>query len=225
MVSKMGGVDRASRNAAIYSKMLMIGQLRYRPTMFRDHSFINEGGGGGVHTVEGGQVKFYPYVHVKTKVLRPIALSISKEGLKNNTEIYVIGDFNIDLKDKAAPSTKELPFTTGINSLLPMIHKITRFSCREGVVRETCIDNIFTNSELITEAKTQDLKISDYLAVFVRRKKARLVHKAISFTGRSYWNVIKGDFQRTVLDSDWEDFYSSRDPNTCWEIMENIIRA
>ena len=93
------------------------------------------GGGGGVQTVEGGQVKFYLYVHVETKVLKPIALSISKEGLKNNTEIYVMGDFNIDLKDKAAPSTKELRFASGINSLLPMIHETTRFSCREGVVR------------------------------------------------------------------------------------------
>ena len=136
-----------------------------------------------------------------------------------------MGDFNINLKSKSSPDTKELLFTTGLNGLTPMIKQTTRCSCRAGQVRETCIDNIFTNSSLIAESKVLDLNISDHLAVFVRRKKARIFSHKITFTGRSYKNFIKEDFQEALLGKDWDNFYNSMDPGECWDILEKTIRG
>ena len=151
--------------------------------------------------------------------------TINKAGLKSNAEIYLLGDFNIDLKNKKAPATKELLFTTALHGLLPKITTVTRHSSRRGNTAETCIDNIFTNSDLIAEAKTLNLNISDHLAIFVRRKKARLVYKKVAFIGRSYRNFVKEDFQNELIGSDWNEFYEQRDPNKCWQTMEGKIRS
>ena len=150
--------------------------------------------------------------------------SLAKANLKSNAEIFLMGDLNIDLKNKNDPATKELMFTMGLNGLSPKITETTRRSSREGVIRESCIDHIFTNSLLIVESSVLDLNISDHMAVYIRRKKLRLVSKKIAFTGRSYRRFVKEDFQGLLLDHDWDTFYNSSDPNDCWNILENVIR-
>ena len=150
--------------------------------------------------------------------------SIAKANLKSNTEIYLMGDFNIDLLIKTSPAAKELLFTTGSNGLFPKVQEATRFSSRNGTPKKTCIDQIFTNSSLIVESKTLNLNISDHLAVYVRRKKVRTLIRKVSFTGRSYKNFIKEDFQEALIETDWEEFYASGDPNKCWDLMEGAIR-
>ena len=151
--------------------------------------------------------------------------SITKACLKNNTEIFLMGDFNIDLKVNSSPETKELLFTTGLNGLIPKIIGTTRRSNRAGNIKESCIDNIFTNSPFIAESKVLDLNISDHLAVYVRRKKARIIPKKIKFTGRSYKNFVKEDFQEALLDLNWDDFYNATDPGECWNMLESAIRG
>ena len=150
--------------------------------------------------------------------------SIAKAGMKENTEIFLMGDLNIDLKDKSSPSTKELLFTTGSNGLSPKISETTRHSCRNGVSKDSCIDHIFSNSTFIVESKVLDLNISDHSAVYVRRKKPRTFHKKIGFTGRSYRFFDKEDFQWSLIDANWEAFYQSKDPNECWDLIEEKIR-
>ena len=150
--------------------------------------------------------------------------SLAKANLKSNAEIFLMGDFNINLKSKSSPETKELLFTTGVNGLTPMIKETTRCSHRAGQMRETCIDNIFTNSSLIAESKVLDLNISDHLAVFVLRKKARVFSQKVSFIGRSYKNFVKEDFQEALIDLNWDNFYASADPRECWDILEKAIR-
>ena len=67
--------------------------------------------------------------------------------------------------------------------------------------------------------------VSDHLAVYVRRKKKRVHSKNIKFIGRSYTNFVREDFQEQLIDASWQNFYASRDPNECWDIMENIFRV
>ena len=40
--------------------------------------------------------------------------SIKEANLKNNAEIFLLGDFNIDLADKLSPQARELSFTLDI---------------------------------------------------------------------------------------------------------------
>ena len=159
------------------------------------------------------------------KACKIINDSITSARLRCNTEVFLMGDFNIDLKIKNSPETRELLFTTGLNGLVPRISDTTRHSCRDGNIRETCIHSIFTNSSLIAESKVMDLNISDHLAVYVRRKKTRIKPKKINFTGRSYKNFVKEDFQEALLDLNWDEFYDATDPGECWMFMENAIRT
>ena len=151
--------------------------------------------------------------------------ALAQANLKNNTEIYLMGDINIDLKDKKSTSTKELMFMTGVNGLSPQITATTRFSCREGVCKESCIDHTFTNSMIMADSGTLDLNLSDHLAVYVRRKKARVFSKKVTFTGRSYRFFVKEDFQEALINADWERFYSSEDSALCWDILQNTIET
>ena len=151
--------------------------------------------------------------------------ALAKANLKSNAEVVLLGDINIDLKDKLSPATKELLFTTGSNGLVPKITNTTRHSCRDGIVRDTCIDHIYTNSMFIAEARTLDLNVSDHLAVLIRRKKIRVKSKKTTFVGRSYVNYVKEDFQEQLIGTDWHTFYSLKDPNECWVELERIIRV
>ena len=153
-----------------------------------------------------------------------ISESIVKANLKHNAEMYLMGDFNINLLDKSSPQAKELLFVTGLNGLSAKITKATRVSFRNGLAKETCIDQIFTNSSLVTEPKTLDLNISDHMAVFVRRKKSRVHSEKIRFRGRSYRNFVREDFQNALTELNWDEFYQSTNPEQCWVILEEAIR-
>ena len=158
------------------------------------------------------------------KACKIINDSLTQACLKGNAEVFLMGDFNIDLNTKESPLTKELLFITGLNGLLPKTQQTTRHSTRAGRTVETCIDNIFTNSSLIAESKVLNLNISDHLAVLVRRKKPRLISKKVNFVGRSYKNVVKEDFQESLINEDWTEFYNSTDPEVCWGLLETTIR-
>ena len=122
--------------------------------------------------------------------------SIAAAGLKENSEIFLIGDFNIN-RSKVHHRQGNCYLRGALNGLAPKINDTTRCCNREGKITETCIDNIFTNWLLIEEAKVLDLNISDHLAVYVRRKKKRAVFKKVNFTGRSYRNFVK-DRQQSI---------------------------
>ena len=88
----------------------------------------------------------------------------------------------------------------------------------------TCIDNIFTNSESISEAKTLDWNFSDHYAVAVKRKRIKVHNEKVSFKGRSYRNYMKEDLQNVLLAHDWAAYYQSNNPEQCWDIIENLVR-
>ena len=184
------------------------------------------------------------WIHIKLINIRPIVVlniyrppqgdykvacetirdNIEAANLKDNTEIFLMGDFNINIKDRKALAVKELEFTTALYGLKSLISETTRHGVRNGVSSDTCIDLIFTNSDNIEEVKVLDLNISDHLAVFATRKKRAVPSQKVDFVGRSYRNYVKEDFQRKLLDYNWDQFYNLRDPNLCWDIMENKIR-
>ena len=83
----------------------------------------------------------------------------------------------------------------------------------------------FTNSDWILEADILDLNISDHLAVYARRKKPRLKVKKVTLLGRSYRRYVKEDFQRELVESDLERFYTAEDPNAAWQIIEDKLRG
>ena len=97
--------------------------------------------------------------------------SFDKANMIDNTEIYILGDFNIDFKttNSKSPTFKELDFTTKALGLAQLINGLTRISYTNGAESSSTLDLIFTNSEFVDEAQVMDINISDHLAVMVRR--------------------------------------------------------
>ena len=155
---------------------------------------------------------------------RAIHNAISDANLKDNAEIFLLGDFNINMLDKKSPMMKELEVTTSFWGLKAFITDCTRFGFLEGELKGSCIDNIFTNSDIIAEAKILDWNFSDHLPVMVKRKRAKAVRTKVTFKGRSYRNYVREDLQSTLLDENWDQFYGSEDPELCWDILESKIR-
>ena len=149
--------------------------------------------------------------------------SFNNAALADNTDYFVMGDFNINLNDKKTPEARELVFTMNSLGLRQLIDKPTRTSFKNGRVSETRIDLIFSNSELVQNARVLDLNLSDHSAVAVTRKKVAQAKLKVEFKGRSYRNYNKEDFQNRLTGHNWEGFYEERDPGNLWHIMEELI--
>ena len=138
---------------------------------------------------------------------------------KPNTEIYFMGDFNMDFNDKTNKLIKDLTQLLKSNGASPLIKSQTRIG-----QKASCLDQIFTNSNFISNSGTLDINLNDHLAIFCSRKKTLIRADKVNFEGRSYRNYIKEDFQENLINSDWRDFYTSNDSELCWDIIEKIIR-
>ena len=151
--------------------------------------------------------------------------AIADANLKDNAEIYLMGDFNINMLDRKSPMVKELETVTSLWGLKAHITASTRMGTVRGHLKGSCIDNIFTNSGAIAEAKILDWNFSDYLAVMVKRKRAIVKIPKVTFKGRSYRNYRKEDLQGELLEGNWNQFYGTMDPSVCWDILESRVRA
>ena len=151
--------------------------------------------------------------------------AIKEADLKDNAEIFLMGDFNINLFDKKSPMVRELESTTAFWGLKALISDSTRMGNVQGTLKGSCIDNIFSNSEVISEAQVLDWNFSDHLVVMAKRKRASVERGKVEFKGRSYRNYVKEDLQSALINDNWDDFYNTRDSEQCWNFLENRIRS
>ena len=149
--------------------------------------------------------------------------AVNKAELADTTDLFVMGDFNIDMSNRDSPGTKELNFTMGSLGLELLVKEPTRTSFRNGQATNTCIDLIFSNSDFINRAGVLDLNLSDHLAVAVTRKKVTRPKGKVEFKGRSYRYYDREVFQDRLMTQNWDNYFEERDPNLLWEIMESII--
>ena len=67
------------------------------------------------------------------------------------------------------------------------------------------------------------MNLSDHQAIFVVRKRINFKDAKINFTGISYKNYNKEDFQDNLRALHWNDFFGIENPNECWDIFYNRI--
>ena len=125
--------------------------------------------------------------------------AFEKDNMKDNTDVFVPGDFNINFGNTSSRLFKELDFTMKSLRMTQFIREPTKISFRNGEDTSTILDLIFTNTESVLGAGLLDLNISDHMGVSVIRKKINVKPNKIEFKGRSYKNYVKEDFQDMLV--------------------------
>ena len=133
-------------------------------------------------------------------------------------EVFILGDFNIDMMKKSDKGSKDLIRIMNGFGLKQLINGTTRYGSSDS-----CIDLIFTNSDTIEDSGILDLNFSDHQGVFAVRKKKKQEKTKIEFKGRSYKYYNKDIFQEMLRKVDWTILFSIDNPNNCWEYMFNNI--
>ena len=64
------------------------------------------------------------------------------------------------------------------------IREISRFAN----TKNSCLDHIYSNCNIVNECGTLNVSISDHVPVFLNRKKGKFLQEKVNFTGRSYRN-------------------------------------
>ena len=147
------------------------------------------------------------------------AIAYLDETLKlfelDRVEIFMMGDLNVNYKNKSSREFKKLSFFTKSNGLSQVIQNTTRNSDKSN----SLLDVVLTNSKYISNAGTLDHFISDHQPVFEVKKKGRDHRPNKNFRGRSYRNYVRETFKHNLLEQNWEDFYKMADPNEAWTYL------
>ena len=152
------------------------------------------------------------------------AIKIIEKGLNSiarpTEEVVILGDFNIDYKNKKSLNFTKIKFFERANAFEQKICTTTRKTMSSSSI----LDVAFTNMKYIKEAGTIDTFISDHQPIFLLKKKCRNTEKSEQqFQGRSYRNYNKQEFTDSILAQKWDYFYDAPDAETAWAEMERII--
>ena len=88
---------------------------------------------------------------------------------RSRTETLLIGDFNLDYKNKRLMSTSKLNTLITKFSLKQFIDEHTRITNTSA----TCIDLIFTDISSVSDSGVLNYNISDHLPIFIIKKHNR----------------------------------------------------
>ena len=138
----------------------------------------------------------------------------------SKVEIIITGDFNIDITGKNNESAKKFLSMMKDFGIRQLINEPTRYSSNKN----SCLDLMFTNSDIIAKVGVSNLNLSDHQLVMLTRKKLKTIKQKCSFVGRSYRNYDKNNFQQLIMAADWSVYDESRNPTQKWYIMKNIIK-
>ena len=140
---------------------------------------------------------------------------------RQRTDTLIIGDFNIDYKNKKLIAASKLEKLVTKLALKQIIKENTRVSSSSA----TCIDLLFTDIGCISDSGVINYNISDHLPIYLIKKRTRSRIKKKQATGRSYMNYDEDVFVNLLDHADWENFEEINDPEILWDIFhQNIIK-
>ena len=133
--------------------------------------------------------------------------------------LFLLGDYNINYKNKGSPNYKKFNFFVQANGLSQHIKATTRNNDKT----KSLLDLAISNSKFISRAGTLDHFISDHQPIYIVHKKGRDLRETVEFKGRSYRNFDSKSFKERLLEIDWGDLYNMSDPENAWKfILKNI---
>ena len=138
------------------------------------------------------------------------------------SEIIVLGDFNVDLKNASA-STRWIKSVITPLGLSQLIKDPTRVEERSS----TLIDHLYTNNtNNIKYSFVEECSLSDhYMIVAVRKKGVTRSGERIRVTYNDYSRFTEENIHATFSNIDWQDLISSDDTNLLVESFNSIFLA
>ena len=135
------------------------------------------------------------------------------------TDIFIMGDWNANYKNKQTPSYKKLLFFENSNSLKQIVQDTTRNTDKT----KTLIDLILTNADHITESGTLSTYVSDHQPIYVIKKKERTKHNSVTFEGRSYRQLNLDEMLNNLGKTNWDDLFTCSTPGDAWDILQTRV--
>ena len=140
---------------------------------------------------------------------------------KVSEEVVILGDFNVNYKNKKSANYRKLKFFERSNSLKQKISTTTRNTKSSS----SLLDIAFTNMIFIKEAGALDSFLSDHQPIFLLKKKERDREKSEQkFQGRSYRLYNKQEFTDNITCKNWKHFYEAPNPTKAWDEMLKKIQ-
>ena len=134
--------------------------------------------------------------------------------LRNQTCMFIGGDFNINFQKCKQENTKKLKSCAAQHQLLQLIKDTTRPLSSDAV-----IDLIFSNCQHIDSSGSLDWNISDHIPVFVNIKKSKTHPEKAELKGRSYRRFDEEIFLHCINNKDWLEFKNCDDADIKWKIL------
>ena len=142
------------------------------------------------------------------------------QGLSNKPEVYILGDFNINMAATNNTATKDL------NWLLHTLNMVQHVKSSTRVAESTrsIIDLIVsTRSEKVQEVSTALSTISDHYLVYINIKKSKTATKKVKVKGRIYKNFTKDAYRDLLAESDLNQVLNEKDPIKSWDILHEVL--
>ena len=135
-------------------------------------------------------------------------------------EKIILGDFNIDYRDRDNVYTKSLFDFEKILMLKQYILDPTRIAKKAST-----IDLIFTDSSFVHCSGCLTDAISDHQFIYIIRKKVRNTNHSTLTKGRSYRNFNLKEFENFIEDELLNYDMNNVDPETMWMHIEKMLTA
>ena len=153
------------------------------------------------------------FIHVLENIFQLTDLS--------KIEVYIMGDVNIDFKDKKHITTKKVLAFFKPYGFNQVIKEPTRYSTDKA----SLLDVFITNSNNIFNSGVCDVNVSDHQMILLTRKKIKIPKQKCSFKGRSYRKYDKNEFQQQLQNADWEPYNVEETITGKWNIVVKMING
>ena len=134
-------------------------------------------------------------------------------------ELVIMGDLNLDCKEKDSESCKIISDICEGFSLKNLIQTPTRVTHDHTAI----LDLILTNVANTFKSGVINYNISDHSPVFMIKKRQKIKHERGYVIGRSYMNYNKIAFQNNLKNLDWSIIFLLDNPNEAWNMLYKAI--
>ena len=139
---------------------------------------------------------------------------------KQNYEIWILGDFNVDLLKRDNPLTVSMNSFSKKLGLKNLINTVTRPNIKNG----SCIDLILSDCVYVDSFGVLDDLVSDHYTVYVCRKKKRERHEVTKRKVRDYRAYDETVLGNLLKGKDWNGYNLTQNPDLQWEIILGYVQ-